>query len=756
MDKNIKSTIDTISSVVNVMTDNLTTYANKALTNVKNMKPEVENEIQPVLGYDTGDQGWYDMLGGGPCNNYCRYTGLTPNIQWTCSNEKDLSKLTPTPKDKTGRFCYGYDKQTMTPTKTGAVIKGTFVSTQDPSNTVEDSGNYNFIIYNNKDANGIDNFENGIDNIDNDSYNTPNSDTIENFEAVTTYCYGANSANNCNSCNDVINAYKKINASYDPKYFAQCNIPSSSATSCYGAPGATKCTTCNDVVNAYKNANWAYDTTNFAQCNATPPPPVNKNPPSTDPRWKGPQKMDYPFNDIKTISINQVSDCGTQCYNNPKCVGFVTDDNASTCWLKSALGNPNSVSNRNTYTIDRNPQSTDSRWTGPQTLDYPGNDIQKINVSNVYDCGEACSKNASCVGFVTDDVATTCWLKSKMDKSNSTTNRNSYKMNAHYDTVKNVSLKECENLCQNDDNCKGFNYDTAKKSCAISAETITPTSFDTNSISGNKKVHLALNGTYNIYQNNSCINSTLFNKDANVTASLGIATDTNGTPIMPQQPVCPNNLNNNFIFGKNYEIMTLDTDILETNKTTEKCDFWDWGCHSTTTTTDQNVNDTRCLQVNSDGSVTKENCTYTDNQKWTYDQNINSIRTWDGDCLNVDTDGQKITVSTKPCANDVNQQFYLKNVAENLQPSKYTVLDNFDNINNKVENFATNICINDYLSSNRNSQDYLYKLPYSNPYVKNVNDIEENFETNNNISTPVYLLYLIVLILLLVLLITEK
>lgn len=754
MNKNIKTTIDTISSVVNVMTDNLTTYANKALGEIKNMKPEIESEIKPVLGYDTGNQGWYDMLGGGPCDNYCRYTGISPNVQWTCSNEKDLSKLMPTPIEKTGRFCYGYDKKTTKPPKTGAVIKGSFVSTEDPANNVQESENYNFVIYNNKDGDGIDNFDNT------EKYITPNSNEIENFENVTTSCYGA-PGTTCNTCNDVVNAYKNANWVYDTKNFAQCNIPSST-TSCYGAPGASNCSTCNEVVNAYKNANWAYDTKNFAQCDATSVSSVNKNLQSTDTRWQGPQKMDYPYNDIKSFSINQVSDCGIQCYNTPKCVGFVTTDASDYCWLKSALGSPNAVPNRNTYTIDRNPPSTDPRWSGPLiSTNYLHNDLGKVPINKISDCGEACAKNPKCKGFVTSNDGTQCYLKSDLVVQPNP-DWNAYKMNAHYDTVKNVSLKECENLCQNNDNCKGFNYDTAKKSCAISAETIKPTSFDTNSISGNKKVHMALNGTYNIYQNNSCINSTLFDKNANVSASLGIATNDNGVPIIPQQPICPNQLNNNFIFGKNYEIMALDTDTLETNTVVQDCDFWDWGCHTTSSTADQNVNDARCLQVNSDGSVSKENCTYTDNQKWTYDENINSIRTWDGDCLNVDTSGQTIKVSTKPCINDVNQKFYLKSVAENLQPKNFTVLDGFDNLNNDnntniKEKFATNTCINNYLSNNRDSQDYLYKLPYSAPYVKNINNIKENFESNeNNTVTSIYLLYLIVLILLLLVSINRK
>lgn len=746
MNKTVKTAIDNISSVVTVMTDNITSYTNKALAEVKNMKSETESEIKPVMGYETGDQGWYDQIGGGPCNKYCRYTGISPNIKWTCSDENDLSKLIPTPKDKTGNFCYGYDRKTKKPVKTGVVVKGQFINTTKPETNIEDSGNYNFVIYNNKKAQNIDNFEN-IENI-----STPNSNEIENFENVTTSCYGAPGASTCNTCNDVVNAYQNAGWAYDTNNFDQCKIPSET-TSCYGASTPT-CNTCNDVVNAYKKDNWAFNTNNFAQCDAKPAPPVDKNPPSTDPRWEGPQLgTDYPYNDLQSFQINQISDCGNACYNNNKCMGFVTNDAANYCWLKGAFANQTSNGDRNAYTINRNLPSTDSRWTGPEQIDYPGNDIQSFAINQVSDCGEACVNNPDCVGFVTNDAANTCWLKNKFGNPNKISNRNAYKVQSHYEIVNNVSLKECENICQNDDTCKGFNYDTAKKTCAVSQETIKPTNFDTNSISGNKKVHTPLNGTFNIYQNNSCVNSTLFNKDANVYASLGITTNDNNIPIIPKKPVCANQLNNNFIFGKNYEIMALDTDTLEKDYDQQSWSFWS-GTTDDFYSTYQQVNDARCLQVNTDGSITKENCTYNDNQKWTYDDNIKSIRTWDGNCLNVNTNGQNVDVSVKPCVDDINQKFYLKPVVENLQPKNYNVLDGFKNINDdknsNVENFETNTNINNYLSKNRNSQDYLYKLPYSSPYVKNINS-EENFEANEcMVVNSYYYIYLIIIVLLLI------
>ena len=753
MNKTIKTAIDNISSVVNVMTDNITSYTNKALTEVKTMNPEVELEIKPVLGYETGDQGWYDQTGGGPCNKYCRYTGLAPNIKWTCSNENDLSKLVPTPKDKTGNFCYGYDKKTKSPAKTGVVVRGQFISTVKPESNVQDSGNYNFVIYNNKKAQNIDNFDNT------EITTTPNSNQIENFEANDTKCVFS-PTNYSDYYSDLKNAFGNNSDELKTHYLT------------YGInEGRTPCgtinTECKWNANDYLTANQDVKNAGVDPLNhyktyginegRSPCPVVTPENTNWVPLNPG---VDYPYNDIPggSFQINQVSDCGNACNNNSQCVGFVTNSSGNYCWLKSALQNDNSNWDRNGYTINKNSTSTDPRWEGPQLgTDFSGPNLSDLAyVNSPSDCGELCVKNPQCKGFSVTNNGKICWLTQNISQTYQNQYLNAYKLKERYDVVNNVSLKECENICQNDSTCKGFNYDSAKKSCAVSQETINPTQMDTNSVSGNKKVHKPLNGTFNLYQNNSCVNSTLFNPDANVTASLGIATNDNGIPILPKKPVCPSKLNNNFIFGNNYEIMALDTDIKETVVQGSDCSFWG-GCDSWDYTTDQQVNDARCLQANSDGTVTKANCTYTDNQKWTYDDSINSIRTWDGGCLNVDTAGQNIKVGIKPCSDDVNQKFYLKPVAENLQPTNFTVLDGFDNISNNkttnsnnIENFATNTDVNNYLSSNRNSQDYLYKLPYSSPYVKKLNNIE-NFESCKGVTiNSFYFIYLIVIILLLV------
>jgi len=442
----------------------------------------------------------------------------------------------------------------------------------------------------------------------------------------------------------------------------------------------------------------------------------------TNINWMGPEQMDYPYNDIQSFGINQVSDCSTACENMPACAGFVVDDNADYCWLKSGFGAPNPVGNRNTFLKNENiiPNSPNSNWTGPEQLvDYPGNDISSMSTSKISDCSTACINNPSCKGFVTTDMGDYCWLKSNMENPTPNRNRNSYKMKSNFKTVNNTKLKECENICMNDNTCKAFSHDASTSTCKISSEQLKPTSFNTNNIVGNKKQHMALNGVYNIYQNNSCVDSSLFNPNATITNSLGLLRDSTGTPIVPKREVCANELTNNFIFGNNYEIMT---DSLN------------------------NLDSSACLQSNTDGTVSKENCTYNDNQRWTYDDTLHAIRNWDGNCLNVTTQQNNVSVSTKPCKNDINQKFILKKSSASLQPNQ---------ANQSLENFVTNTNVNNYLSSNRNKADYLYKLPYSPPYLEDINDTLENYqsvEPEESTSRSLYLIYLITLVLLLVIL----
>jgi hypothetical protein len=717
MNKTVKSTIDTIGSVVGVISENLQNYTTKALNEIKNMNPETESEIKPVLGYKTGNQGWYDTIGGGPCNTYCRYTGISPEVKWTCSPETDLAHLIPTPQKKSGRYCYDYDGKTTPSEKNGVVVRGTYVPTKAPKKA-EGAGDYNFILSRNKDAKGIELFDNGLDNDDNG---------LEHFESTGSY---------------------------------------SSYVS--AAPGT-----------------------------------------------------DSPGNDIIDFD-GHLAQCADRCYNTQGCNGFVTDSYDTHCWLKSGIYWPNVNPNwdRNIWTMNRNPPSSDGRYVGPErdhtitTVAGVANIIGgSTTARNPIECGQDCIANLNCTGFVTDNLGTQCGLLN--DNSDISyrpgSGYNFYKMNGHFVVEDALSLSDCENVCENDDTCKAFSYSNATGACAISQEKLTPVGLNTNNIVGTKKEHLALTGTYNIYQNNACINSSIFGSNPTVESSLGLKVDSNGVPIMPTQPVCSSQMNNDFIFGKNFEIMTMQQDKGSSDISTNNNTYWgDSNIVFANQQTDDNkswdLTDAYCLQKNSDNTVSTDTCTYAPNQRWTYDETLNNIRSWDGNCLNIDTANNNLIVSVKQCANDINQQFNLKPVAEKLQPkfnvisttntvddiitsgsrvagsgstsdiktasssnymfgnrdySQYRVVENFDNTNNtnnqinQLENFsATNTNINNYLSSNRNNADYLYKLPYGNPYIKNINNIKENYqsvEEEYTSSNSLYFIYLIVLVILLVL-----
>jgi hypothetical protein len=796
MNNTITTAVNNLSTVFGVVTDNLQNYTTKILNEVKNAKPETESEIKPVLGYDTGDNGWYDTIGGGPCNKYCRYTGLNPNVQWTCSDESDLSKLTPTIKSSTGRFCYGYDKKTKNPKKKGVVLNGNYISTEQEIKNLDNSGNYNFTIFNNQNASGIDNFDiNYVNDSDmSDISNSENYENVDNLQNVENY---QNINNNNSKCTfDYVkysnyypdlkknfgyneNALKQhylnfgINESRTPCGDTQPTCVWNSSDYLIQNPDVAAANT--DALSHYKNFG--------INEGRSPCPNVNST------NWIGPEKTDYPYNDIKSFAINELADCGSQCLQNPNCTAFVTTDANDYCWLKSALGNPNPSPNRNTYRIDRNQTSTDPRWSGPLiSTNYFQNDLGFVPVNTASECGEVCAKNPNCKGFVMSNDGKSCYPKSELI-AQPAVGWNAYKMNSSYDTVNNVSIGECENICENDETCKGFSYNTEKSTCSLSKNKLNPTGINTVNIVGNKKKHMALDGMYNIYQNNACINNSLFGKNPTVTGSMGLLTDANGVPKIPKMPVCTPSLNNNFIFGKNNEIMTIQKDIgnNDSQYSTTR-DAWIFSDTKTVDTdTSWDLTDAYCLQQNSDNTVSPNTCTYTNNQKWTYDSSLNNIRSWDGNCLNVDTSQNNVSVTVKPCSNDVNQRFILNPVSSNLQPD-YNVISSSNTVSDVVANggvgtvettvttsdsgflgtyktsavttntepFAmTDTNINNYLSSDRNKSDYLYKLPYSSPYLININNQIENYQSVESecISKSMYLMYLIVLLLLLAILI---
>lgn len=386
----IKNTLNNLSSTYDSISNNLSKYTNKVSDTVTSIKNTVlsETDYSPILGYKTGEQGWYDQIGGGPCNKYCRYTGLNPNVQWTCSDSKQLYRLNPTSKAKTGIFCYPYDSKSKTPEKNGVVINGNYISIK-PENELSD---YNFITYQNT-----------------------TGDSIENFSLQTS----------------------------------------------------------------------------------------NSQP------------------------------------------------------------------------------------------------------------------------------------------------------------IKNMTLTECENLCRNDNSCKGLTFNTKNSTCTISENPIQPKEFSPYTVIANKKIHKPLNGMYSIYQNSSCINSSLFDPNPTVKKSLGL-NFSRGIPQIPNKMTCPSNQDNRFIFGSNYEIIGFNNN-------------------------DNSVENIYCLQSNKDSTISKAPCTYGKNQFWTYDKDLHTIRNWNGECLNIETDGNKVIPTVKSCTNNANQQFILKSAEKELQPNNSIYLEGFD-VNIKIEN----------------------------------------------------------------------
>jgi hypothetical protein len=104
---NISSALDNLTSYYKKMNDNISSYTGNVINKIKSEeKLNSENNIKPkpkenkdnkdntiIMGYATGDQGWYDKLGGGPCDTFCRYVGISPNIKWVCSDKDDINNL---------------------------------------------------------------------------------------------------------------------------------------------------------------------------------------------------------------------------------------------------------------------------------------------------------------------------------------------------------------------------------------------------------------------------------------------------------------------------------------------------------------------------------------------------------------------------------------------------------------------------------------------------------------------------------------
>ena len=61
--------------------------------------------------------------------------------------------------------------------------------------------------------------------------------------------------------------------------------------------------------------------------------------------------VNYPGNDIQHQTMSSINDCQNWCVNTPSCTNAIYTQNTNTCWLKSALSNPNVDSNQVLITL---------------------------------------------------------------------------------------------------------------------------------------------------------------------------------------------------------------------------------------------------------------------------------------------------------------------------------------------------------------------------------------------------------------------
>jgi hypothetical protein len=113
------------NAINKIKSEDKTNSENKSNTNYKENKDNINN-TEVIMGYATGDQGWYDKIGGGPCDTFCRYVGLSPNIKWVCSNKDNINNLVDTKKNNSGIYCSPYKKEDKESKKRGEVVNGIF------------------------------------------------------------------------------------------------------------------------------------------------------------------------------------------------------------------------------------------------------------------------------------------------------------------------------------------------------------------------------------------------------------------------------------------------------------------------------------------------------------------------------------------------------------------------------------------------------------------------------------------------------
>jgi hypothetical protein len=123
-------------------------------------------------------------------------------------------------------------------------------------------------------------------------------------------------------------------------------------------------------------------------------------------------EVDWIGNDLTSMSTMTLDGCASLCRARADCVVFTFSLTAA-CSIKGDLGDPSSDMGNSYLRNSNNPVSAYSLGIG---LDYPGNDLMKMQTAGPIPCAKACDSTSGCVGFVMGTSksadAGTCWLKS--------------------------------------------------------------------------------------------------------------------------------------------------------------------------------------------------------------------------------------------------------------------------------------------------------------------------------------------------------
>ena len=132
---------------------------------------------------------------------------------------------------------------------------------------------------------------------------------------------------------------------------------------------------------------------------------------------------DYTIDGNSEIILDNIEQCQQRCdtYNNTvdkksQCIGALFEKNTTglggKCSLKSDLIQSNGNDN---FILS----TRDNLWYQNVGKDYPGQDIQKLGVTNIIECQQQCDNNDDCIGAIyrKDHGNMICWIKSNIGPS---------------------------------------------------------------------------------------------------------------------------------------------------------------------------------------------------------------------------------------------------------------------------------------------------------------------------------------------------